>query len=151
MQLTVGPLMFIVSYWQLSSQQNACTVISLIILTLKLAGECSSVSADSVGRVQGECINCLMREKSAFGGFPMYLSPFEKPLFTGREIFSCPKKQMQKGKVSTASQTVQCSVFCFIKHRKLQFLNSHLLMLCLMSDVYPQCTAISHSHKQFHF
>lgn len=44
MQLTVGPLMFAVSYWLLSSRQNACAVISLIFLTLKLAVECSKLS-----------------------------------------------------------------------------------------------------------
>lgn len=44
MQLTVGPLMFTVSDWLLSSQQNACAVFSLIFLTLKLAVESSKLS-----------------------------------------------------------------------------------------------------------
>lgn len=44
MHLTVGLLMFTVSYWLLASQQNACAVISLIFLTLKLAVKCSKLS-----------------------------------------------------------------------------------------------------------
>lgn len=61
--------MFAVSYWLLSTQQNACTVISLILNSKISRGVQQAVSADSVGQAQLECINFLIQEKSAFPGF----------------------------------------------------------------------------------
>lgn len=66
MQLTVGPLTFAVSYWILSSQQNAFAVISLIIYSEIGFGVQQAVGADSAGQAQLRYSYFLIEEKMTF-------------------------------------------------------------------------------------
>lgn len=117
MQLTVGHLMFSVSFWLLSSQQNACAVISLMFYSKISFGVQQAVSADSVGQAQLRCINFLIQEKSAFSGFAtapprlyscalgsFWEASFNLPEESLKRFISSANSQIPK--VSTAPQTV---------------------------------------------